>query len=382
MLILAAAAAALEPGAAGVRVIARSDGALLEIRSASPAEHEVEPRGMQVDIICGIPVGSVEGSAPFWIDSLWVSPDRRVLSCIAAPAVTAVDFATSPDGQVTLVMLRAADPLPFPDLHWAGPPVEPETPGGVYSDSSIAQALSQGEPSPWLENFDVVVLDPGHGGRDPGAVGASGTFEKDRTLEIALLTRDLLALRMPNVRVVLTRSDDSYVPLAARTRIANREQADLFVSIHCNAATRREAGGFETFFLSLARTDDARAVSAMENAAAELDDPSDPMAQGDALSFLLADMAQSVFLSQSSALASLVQQNLSREWPDGRDRGVKQAGFYVLRGAFMPSILVETAFISNPREEALLESLDFRFRAARAIVAAIEEFAMGRGSGW
>lgn len=335
---------------------------------------------MRVDIVLGIPVESVEGSAPYWIDSLWISADRTVLSCIAAPRVTAMDYSTTPDGLLTLVMLRAADPLPFPELGWAGPPAEPEATGRFYSDSSIAQALSQGEPSPWLDDFDVVVLDPGHGGRDPGAVGCRGTLEKDRTLEIALLVRDLLALRMPGVRVVLTRNDDSYVPLAARTRIANREQADLFISIHCNAAVRREAEGFETFFLSLARTDDARAVSAMENAARELDDPSDPMAQGDALSFLLADMAQSVFLNQSSALASLVQQNLSREWPEGSDRGVKQAGFYVLRGAFMPSILVETAFISNPREEALLESLDFRFRAARAIVAAIEEFAMGRYS--
>jgi N-acetylmuramoyl-L-alanine amidase len=182
--------------------------------------------------------------------------------------------------------------------------------------------------------------------------------------------------------VVLTRSDDRYVSLGARTRLANSEHADLFISIHCNAATRRDASGFETFFLSLARTDDARAVAALENGVTVLDDPADSAAVPDALSFLLADIAQNLFLTQSSAFASIVQQNLARMREDGLDRGVKQAGFYVLRGAYMPSVLVETAFISNPGEEALLASLDFRFEAARAIVAAVEEFAMGRGMEW
>ncbi len=226
------------------------------------------------------------------------------------------------------------------------------------------------------------MLDPGHGGRDPGAVGPSGTYEKDRTLQIALLVRDLMALEMPSVRVILTRDSDSYASLGSRTRLANASRADLFVSIHCNASTRREAEGFETYFLSLARSDDARAVAALENGSAAYDLPEESSPAGDPLQFLLADMAQNIYLENSSSLAGLIQSNISAELPALSDRGVKQAGFYVLRGAWMPSILVESAFISNPGEEQLLGSLDFRFRIARAIVSSIRGFATGQGVYW
>jgi N-acetylmuramoyl-L-alanine amidase len=322
------------------------------------------------------------GALPVWMDSASLSSDSSLLTLHASSLVTAVDWALSQDRTRFLVFLRAGSALEFPEPSWAGPPSEPEIHAPAWEDSAVASILQGGGRSPWLADFDCVVLDPGHGGRDPGAVGPSGTFEKDRTLEIALLARDLMAIQTPGLRVVLTRTDDRYVSLGARTRLANSEQADLFISIHCNAATRRDAAGFETFFLSLARTDDARAVAALENGVTVLDDPADSAATPDALSFLLADIAQNLFLTQSSAFASIVQQNLARMREDGLDRGVKQAGFYVLRGAYMPSVLVETAFISNPGEEALLASLDFRFEAARAIVSAVEEFAMGRGMEW
>jgi N-acetylmuramoyl-L-alanine amidase len=230
-------------------------------------------------------------------------------------------------------------------------------------------------PSPWLEEFDCIVIDPGHGGRDPGAVGWGGSFEKDRTLEIALLVRDLLQVRLPGVRTVMTRETDAYVSLGARTRMANNEHADLFISIHCNASTNRTAHGFETFFLSRARTDDARAVEALENGALAYDSEQEiMMTQSDPLSFLLADIAQSLYLNQSSGLAETIQERFATTWPGGRNRGVKQAGFYVLRGAYMPAVLVEVGFISNPEEEALLNSLDFRMKMAEAIVEAILAF--------
>jgi N-acetylmuramoyl-L-alanine amidase len=187
------------------------------------------------------------------------------------------------------------------------------------------------------------------------------------------MVRDLLRIRFPELRVVLTRTVDRYVSLGDRTRMANTSRADLFVSIHCNAAANSSAAGFETYFLSRARTDDARAVQMLENNVLELDDAT--AAPEDPLSFLLADMAQSVFQNQSSHLAGAIQSNFSQLFPDRRDRGVKRAGFYVLRGAYMPAVLIEVGFISNPREEQLLKSLDFRFRVAQAIVDSIVEHA-------
>jgi N-acetylmuramoyl-L-alanine amidase len=271
-----------------------------------------------------------------------------------------------------LLFAAADEPVELPSVSWQAPPSPPPQ-ASALPDSLIFQAFESGGVSPWLSSFDCVVIDPGHGGRDPGAVGPSGTFEKDRVLEISLLVRDLLRIRMPGLNVVLTRTDDRYVSLGARTRMANANRADLFVSIHCNAAENRDAHGFETFFLSRARTDDARAVEMLENNAIQLDEA--PAVPDDPLAFLLADMAQSVFQNRSSILAGTVQSKFRNSFPSRRDRGVKRAGFYVLRGAYMPAVLVEVAFISNPSEEGSLLSLDFRFRAAEAIVEAIMEYA-------
>ncbi len=363
---------------AGARIVPRPGGALLEITSDSAIHPEISVVGREIRISLGMPVPAAPFGGSMWIEEVRAEDDGLLVT--TSPAAGSASWALSTDSLTLLLLVRAAQPFQLPSPVWAGPPPEPVTEAVASADSAALDALVSGLPAPWLEEFDTVVLDPGHGGRDPGAVGASGTFEKDRTLEIALLARDLISVRMPGVRVVMTREDDRYVSLAERTRIANREKADLFISIHCNASTRREAGGFETFFLSLARTDDARAVAAMENMASELDEPDDPGASTDPLSFLLADIAQNLYLDQSSSLAALIQASMASRWPSGSDRGVKQAGFYVLRGAWMPSILVEVAFISNPSEERLLESLDFRFRAASAIVAGIEAFMSNGGS--
>lgn len=365
--------------ASNARVIPRPDGAILEFVSDTPIEPSVGCEGCSVHIATGGTIEPPPTPWSIWIDEIRTAADSCELIVTGSPLVLSVDWALSADSLTLLVFFRAGTVLNLPSLSWAGPPEEPPALLAESSDSLAMSALSSGLPAPWLAEFDCIVLDPGHGGRDPGAVGPGGSAEKDRNLEIALLVRDLLAVEMPSVRVVMTRSDDRYVSLGERTRIANRERADLFLSIHCNASTNRAAGGFETYFLSLARTDDARAVAAMENSAAELDSAVACEPSADALSFLLADMAQNLYLSQSSSLAELVQQGISRVWEGGSDRGVKQAGFYVLRGAWMPSILVEVAFISNPAEERLLRDLDFRFRAASAIVSGIRAFANNQG---
>lgn len=365
--------------ASHARIIPRPDGAILELVSDTPIEPSVECEGYSVHLRTGEPIAPPSPPWSIWMDGIDITVDSCELIATASPLVLSADWALSVDSLTLLVFFRAGTVLDLPSLSWAGPPAEPAPLLAESPDSLAMSALSSGLPAPWLADFDCIVLDPGHGGRDPGAVGPGGSSEKDRNLEIALLARDLLAVEMPSVRVVMTRSDDRYVSLGERTRIANRERADLFLSIHCNASTNRAAGGFETYFLSLARTDDARAVAAMENSAADLDSAVAGDSSADALSFLLADMAQNLYLSQSSGLAELVQQGISRVWNDGSDRGVKQAGFYVLRGAWMPSILVEVAFISNPAEESLLRDLDFRFHAASAIVAGIGAFAINQG---
>ncbi len=191
-----------------------------------------------------------------------------------------------------------------------------------------------------------------------GAVGPTGLFEKDVTLDVALALRKELEDR-GGLRVLLTRDRDVFVPLTGRTRLANEAGADLFISIHCNSARSSRGGGFETYFLSEAKTEDERRVAKMENSSLRFENPEiDPEQLGE-LNFILWDLAQNEYLREASSLAELVQQGLADEL-ELKDRGVKQAGFWVLNGAYMPAILVETAFISNPQEERLLRSEDFQ----------------------
>jgi len=348
----------------------RYDGVVLELIGDTPLNPVVSAGSYCLRIETGQTVlpFTLEG-LPLWIDSIAV--DSCGLVVIFNDLITSADWALSRDSMVMLIFARAGEPLDLPHISWQGPPPPPDM--SIWSDSLIFEAFESGDVSPWLADFDCVVIDPGHGGRDPGAVGPSGTYEKDRTLEMALMVRDLIGITRPELRVVLTRVSDEYVSLGERTRIANMNRADLFVSIHCNAAVNSDAHGFETFFLSSARTDDARAVEMLENNVLDMDDVSQQ--PDDPLSFLLADMAQSVFQNRSSLLAGSIQSGFRSVFPGRRDRGVKRAGFYVLRGAYMPAVLIEVGFISNPVEERGLLSLDFRFRAAQAIVESIMEYA-------
>jgi N-acetylmuramoyl-L-alanine amidase len=366
-------AAALAASPISVRVIPRFDGLLFELSSPEPIAAAVDVAGYEVDIRTSAVIHLPESAAPFWILGWEADIDSMGFSVEVGADIDSLMFAFSPDSLVMLLFLRAGEPMTFPELSWNGPPEEP-SPALLMGipDSVTIAAMEMGRQSPWLSRFDRIVIDPGHGGRDPGAVGQGASQEKDRNLEIALLVRDLLRIRDPGLEVIMTRETDEYVSLGSRTRLANSMMADLFVSIHCNAATNHSARGIETYFLSTARTDDARAVEMLENSVIELDDgmptPQDPLA------FLLADMAQNIYQDRSSDLAVAIQQSLAGRWPGSPDRGVKQAGFYVLRGALMPSVLVEVAFISNSQEEDILGSLDFRLGTAEAIVDAILSF--------
>lgn len=220
----------------------------------------------------------------------------------------------------------------------------------------------------------LVVIDAGHGGVDPGARGPGGLREKDVALAVA---RELARLLRedPSLEVRMTRERDTLVALRDRPRMANRwrasERPALFLSIHANAHSRTSARGFETYFLSEAKSADARRVAEMENAAQEYE--GDGGAAPDELGFIFEDLRQNLFLRQSSDGAALVQRRLAGVLP-GPDRGVKQAGFVVLEGAQMPAVLVEMGFITHAGDAALLGDREAQRRIARGLARAVREF--------
>ncbi|HEX9081393.1 MAG TPA: N-acetylmuramoyl-L-alanine amidase [Holophagaceae bacterium] len=220
-----------------------------------------------------------------------------------------------------------------------------------------------------------IMLDPGHGGDDRGAHGPKGLAEKNAALAIAKAVG--AKLQAAGFQVDFTRDDDTFIPLWDRAKKANEDGDDLFISLHLNAARARSARGSEVYFLSLGQGDDDE-VAATENAGAERG----PAASGpeSVVASILDDLAQKAYLQDSERLAVDIQNELNR-LAGIKERGVKQAPFVVLRGAAMPAVLVETAFISNPREERKLRDPKFVAKVADAITLGIRRyFAAGNGT--
>jgi N-acetylmuramoyl-L-alanine amidase len=216
----------------------------------------------------------------------------------------------------------------------------------------------------------LIVVDPGHGGKDPGAIGPNGTMEKDVVLGIS----KILAQRLRNefhCEVVLTRDSDKFLPLKERTAMANRLKADLFISVHANASNSRKTRGIETYYLNFSKNEDAASVVARENGITR--------ERVSELEMILLDLIVNSKINESSLLANKVQksmvQELSAKFSQVRDHGVRQGPFHVLLGATMPSILVETAYISNHREESRLTDRAYQDRVARGIVNGVRGFA-------
>jgi N-acetylmuramoyl-L-alanine amidase len=208
----------------------------------------------------------------------------------------------------------------------------------------------------------VVVIDPGHGGSQLGAVGRGGTKEKDIVLGVARRARRMLA-NVADVEVVMTRQEDDEVELEERVEMANLLRADLFVSIHANSFPSASLGGVETFFHSIeASGEEARRVASFENAPKGKKGRAAP----DTLSMILQDMQSAEKLRDSSRLAHLVQEQLAAAVPF-ENRGVMQADFTVLRGTRMPSILIELGFLTNPKEEKALGEALLQEKMANAI---------------
>lgn len=245
---------------------------------------------------------------------------------------------------------------PDPEVHEAQPTAN--------GDRSLIRALGL--------KIGKIVIDPGHGGHDTGTIGPNGLEEKDLVLEVARRLGKLLESRL-GAEVVYTRSDDSFIPLETRTAIANREQADLFISVHANSSRDPDARGVETYYLNFTSSADALEVAARENAVSdksihELQD-------------LVKKIALKEKIEESREFATDVQRSLhsglAAKNPGLRDRGVKKAPFIVLIGANMPSILAEISFVSNPGDERRLETPAYRQRIAESLYRGVAKYVRG-----
>ena len=224
--------------------------------------------------------------------------------------------------------------------------------------------------------LDVVVIDAGHGGNDPGTIGVNRTKEKDITLAIALKLGKIIQKNLPDVKVVYTRQTDEFIELYRRGQIANQAGGKLFVSIHCNAAPRKPhpANGFEIYLLRPGKTENALRIAERENAVVELEENYQQRYQQlTDENFIILTMAQSAYVKYSEKFADILQQEMGKRL-DIENNGVKQAGFYVLVGASMPNVLVETAYLSNKHDERILRSNKGQQNFAESIFNGIKRY--------
>ncbi|HEX9940829.1 MAG TPA: N-acetylmuramoyl-L-alanine amidase [Thermoanaerobaculia bacterium] len=252
----------------------------------------------------------------------------------------------------------------------------------VHPTSSVEVPTGPAVPRETAPGIRTIVIDPGHGGTETGAIGPSGVPEKELTLQLSRELASKIAQRV-GARVVLTRYDDATLPLDTRTAIANQNQGDLFISVHLNSSLGSGAFGTETYFLSPQATD-ARAARAAQaenagNAGAAGKAPATPATTGEDaaaqqdLQLILWDLAQSHHMAESQRFANLVQGELNQTL-QLKDRGVKQAPFRVLMGATMPAVLVELGFVSNPEEEKKLKDPAYRDQLVDALARAVARY--------
>ncbi len=243
----------------------------------------------------------------------------------------------------------------------------------LYSKSFVNNVNKNKEKAKW--DFNVIVIDPGHGGKDTGTIGVDGIEEKNINLAIGLKLGKDLQEQMKDVKVVYTRKTDKFVELYRRGQIANEAGGNLFISIHCNATPKKpsDANGFEVYLLRPGRTKEAISIAERENSVIKYEDNPARYKKLTDENFILVSMAQSAYMRYSEKFADLLDKEFSKDISIA-PRGVKQAGFYVLVGASMPSVLIETGFLSNPRDAHYLNSKTGQAKIAEAIVQAIKQF--------
>jgi N-acetylmuramoyl-L-alanine amidase len=224
-------------------------------------------------------------------------------------------------------------------------------------------------------NFDVVVIDAGHGGKDPGAIGVDNIREKDITLAISLKLGEIMKKEMPDVKVVYTRKDDTFLDLYKRGKIANENSGKLFISIHCNSTKKKpsDASGAEVYLLRPGRTQEAIEIAEIENSVIKYEDNPQKYEKLTDENFILVSMAHSAYMKYSEKFAELLHKEFDLNLKL-KSRGVKQAGFYVLVGASMPSVLVEAGFISNRNDAKFLKSTAGQNQVAESIFSSIKTY--------
>jgi N-acetylmuramoyl-L-alanine amidase len=296
-----------------------------------------------------------------------------------APSVALFAKAGARDTQPRARNASAADRNPLMTLPEISDPIVPltsaNTPGANNSPAAAAQALAaKVDAKAASASIKRIVIDPGHGGHDTGTISASGMREKDLVLDVARRLRAYIKNNYPDVEVIMTRDGDRFVALEERTAIANSRRADLFISIHANASPSRVASGVETFFLSPDRApaEDLQAA-ARENARLASDKPAEKAEP------MFASVTVGNRVAESRELARYIQAGLVRgigaQSPrTAMNRGVKHAPFAVLLGAAMPSVLAEVSFLSNPKDEALLQTGQFRERVAASLYAGLNAY--------
>ncbi len=228
------------------------------------------------------------------------------------------------------------------------------------------------------DSIKFIVIDAGHGGKDPGAIGKGNIREKDINLKLAKMVRTELSRRLKDIRIVMTRDNDRFIELGKRTEIANRQLKNgvngVFVSIHVNASVSHKVSGFETYFLSQNPTnEEARATAALENNVVILEDEKRRKQYKDA-DFIEALMITTQIQKESSMLAESIQKNMDNLVWEFKSRGVKKADFFVLRGALMPSVLVEAGFITHSKERGYLLKSSYQKKIARGMAEGIVHF--------
>jgi len=223
--------------------------------------------------------------------------------------------------------------------------------------------------------FNVIVIDPGHGGKDPGAIGVTGAKEKDVNLSIALKLGKLLKEKLKDVKVVFTRKTDKFVELYKRGKIANENNGNLFISIHANSLKRKPSStrGFEVYLLRPGRTEEAIEIASVENSVIRFEKDPERYEKLTDENFILVSMAHSSYMRFSETFSDFLNTTWSH-YVSVPSRGIKQAGFYVLVGASMPSVLIETGFLSNRNDERYLTSRQGQENIARTILSAIIKY--------
>ncbi len=238
---------------------------------------------------------------------------------------------------------------------------------GIRSESELSAQKIKKMKERW--NLDVIVIDAGHGGKDPGCLD-NGLMEKDITLDVSKMLGNRIEREM-GIKVIYTRTEDEFIPLWKRTKIANDSGGKLFISIHVNASPKSSsARGFETFIIRPGKFDDATEVAQRENKVIELEESPKKYPKLSKENLIIATMAQASFTKQSEYLAGEIQSELSERFT-APNRGVKQAGFHVLVGASMPNVLVELGFITNKKDHRLLSQKKYRKKMADSVYEAI-----------